>query len=125
MRSVHKYFDRTVLRHCGVNIPVDKITDTMVLALQHSLPHSPACSADVLGVPQDKAKDKAGEADTAASPSPGRRTSSCWATRETHPPNGPPSNTPASMDAMRDVYRRLPRWNNSDRERQLWLADQR
>ena len=54
-------FDRTVLRHCGVDILVEKIRDTMVQALAHSLPGSLGTLCDVLGVPTDKAKDKAGK----------------------------------------------------------------
>ena len=54
-------FDRTVLRHQGIHIPVDKVVDTMVLAMQHSLPASLGMLCDVLGVPMDKAKDKDGK----------------------------------------------------------------
>lgn len=54
-------FDRTVLRHRGVNMPVERVQDTMVLALAHSLPASLGMLCDVLGVPTDKAKDKAGK----------------------------------------------------------------
>ena len=48
----------TILRQHGVIVPTDKIVDTMVLALQHGLPGSLGQLCDVLGVPQDKAKDK-------------------------------------------------------------------
>ena len=54
-------FDRTVLRHCGVNVPVEKIADTMVMALAHSLPGSLAALCDILSVPLDKAKDTRGK----------------------------------------------------------------
>ena len=47
-------FDRTVLREQGIFIPVEKIVDTMVLALQHSLPGALGQLCDVLNVPQDK-----------------------------------------------------------------------
>lgn len=123
----NSHFDRTVLRHCGVNIPVDKITDTMVLALQHSLPASLGMLCDVLGVPQDKAKDKAGKKliQLLTKPRP-KNVKLRRATRETHPDEWRAFIEYARLDvdAMRDVYRRLPRWNNSDRERSLWLADQ-
>ena len=124
----NSHFDRTVLRHCGVNIPVDKITDTMVIALQHSLPASLGMLCDVLGVPQDKAKDKAGKKliQLLTKPRP-KNVKLRRATRETHPDEWRAFIEYARLDvdAMRDVYRRLPRWNNSDRERSLWLADQR
>ena len=123
----NSHFDRTVLRHCGVKIPVDKITDTMVLALQHSLPASLAMLCDVLGVPQDKAKDKAGKKliQLLTKPRP-KNVKLRRATRETHPDEWHAFIEYARLDvdAMRDVYRRLPRWNNSGRERHLWLADQ-
>jgi hypothetical protein len=123
----NSHFDRTVLRHCGVKIPVDKITDTMVLALQHSLPASLAMLCDVLGVPQDKAKDKAGKKliQLLTKPRP-KNVKLRRATRETHPDEWQAFIEYARLDvdAMRDVYRRLPRWNNSGRERNLWLADQ-
>ena len=123
----NSHFDRTVLRHCGVNIPVDKITDTMVLALQHSLPASLGMLCDVLGVPQDKAKDKAGKKliQLLTKPRP-KNVKLRRATRETHPDEWRAFIEYARLDvdAMRDVYRRMPRWNNSDRERSLWLADQ-
>ena len=44
-------FDRTVLRHCGVHVPLEKVEDTMVLALAHSLPASLGTLCDILGVP--------------------------------------------------------------------------
>jgi DNA polymerase len=123
----NSHFDRTVLRHNGVNIPVDKITDTMVLALMHSLPASLGMLCDVLGVPQDKAKDKAGKKliQLLTKPRP-KNVKIRRATRETHPDEWKAFIEYARLDvdAMRDVYRRLPGWNNCDRERHLWLADQ-
>jgi DNA polymerase len=123
----NSHFDRTVLRHNGVNIPVDKITDTMVLALMHSLPASLGMLCDVLDVPQDKAKDKAGKKliQLLTKPRP-KNVKIRRATRETHPDEWQAFIEYARLDvdAMRSVYRRLPGWNNSDRERHLWLADQ-
>lgn len=124
----NSHFDRTVLRHCGVNIPVDKITDTMVIALQHSLPGALGMLCDVLEVPQDKAKDKAGKKliQLLTKPRP-KNVKLRRATRETHPDewNAFIEYARLDVDAMRDVYRRLPRWNCSVRERSLWITDQR
>lgn len=121
-------FDRTILRHQGINIPVEKIHDTMVQALAHSLPGSLGMLCDVLGVPTDKAKDKAGKklihlftkprpknmklrrADSASHPAE-------WAEFVEY--------ARLDVDAMRDVYGRLPTWNNSRGERNLWRIDQR
>jgi len=121
-------FDRTVLRHVGVDVPVEKIRDTMVQALAHSLPGSLGTLCDVLDVPTDKAKDKAGKklihlftkprpknmklrrADSASHPAE-------WAEFVEY--------ARLDVDAMRDVYGRLPNWNSSVGERQLWRIDQR
>ena len=124
----NSHFDRTVLRHNGVKIPVDKITDTMVIALQHSLSASLGALCDVLQVPQDKAKDKAGKKliQLLTKPRP-KNVKLRRATRETHPNEWQAFIEYARLDvdAMRDVYRRLPRWNCGVRERNLWIADQR
>ncbi len=121
-------FDRTVLRHCGVNIPVEKVTDSMVLALMHSLPASLAQLGEALQVPVDKAKDKDGKKliQLFTKPRPSnhklRR-----ATRETHPDewNRFIEYARADVDAMRYIFGRLPRWNASRFERDLWILDQR
>jgi DNA polymerase len=120
-------FDRTVLREQGVHISVEKIIDTMVLALQHSLPGSMGQLCDVLNVPQDKAKDKAGKKliHLLTKPRPSnvrlRR-----ATRDTHPAEWAAFVEYARLDvdAMRDVLGRLPAWNDSPDERHLWRCDQ-
>lgn len=120
-------FDRPVLAEQGVTIPVDKIEDTMVIALQHSLPAALGQLCDVLGVPQDKAKDKDGKKliQLFCKPRP-KNHNLRRATRDTHPDEWAAFIEYARLDvdAMRDVYKRLPRWNCSDRERQFWLADQ-
>ena len=121
-------FDRTVLREQGVHIPVEKVVDTMVLALQHSLPGSLGQLCDVLNVPQDKAKDKAGKKliHLLTKPRPSnvklRR-----ATRDTHPEEWAAFVEYARLDvdAMRSVFGRLPAWNDSRHERHLWRIDQR
>lgn len=121
-------FDRTVLRHCGVDLPVDKIDDTMITALAHSLPGSLGQLCDVLGVPQDKSKDKAGRRYIQLFTKPCPRN---WkirrATRETHPDEWKAFIEYARLDvdAMRNIHRRLPHWNNTHGERHLWQLDQR
>jgi len=121
-------FDRTVLREQGVNIPVEKIVDTMVLALQHGLPASLGQLCDVLNVPQDKAKDKAGKKLIHLFTKPCPKN---WklrrATRETHADewNAFIEYARLDVDAMRDVHGRIPHWNDNAYERNLWLTDQR
>jgi DNA polymerase len=121
-------FDRTVLRHVGVHVPVDKVTDTMVLALEHSLPASLGALCDVLGVPTDKAKDKSGKRLIHLLTKPrAKNVKVRRATRETHPDEWQEFIEYARLDvdAMRSVHGRLPNWNNSSGERHLWLLDQR
>lgn len=120
-------FDRTVLRHCGVNIPVNKIHDTMVHALAHSLPASLGMLCDVLDVPQDKAKDKAGKKLIQLFTKPRPKNAKLRrADRASHPAEWQQFVEYARLDvdAMRDVYGRLPRWNLSPSERGLWQLDQ-
>lgn len=121
-------FDRTVLRHCGVNIPVEKIDDTMVTALSHSLPGSLGQLCEVLGVPQDKSKDKAGRRYIQLFTKPCPKN---WkirrANKETHPDEW--SNfieyARLDVDAMRHIHGRLPDWNSTLGEQHLWRLDQR
>jgi DNA polymerase bacteriophage-type len=120
-------FDRTVLRCNGVHVPLSKVEDTMAQALAHSLPGSLGALCDVLGVPQDKAKDKHGQKliHLLTKPRP-RNVKLRRATRETHPEEWAAFIEYARLDvdAMRDVSRRLPRWNSSGSERRVWLLDQ-
>lgn len=120
-------FDRTVLRHHGVTVPVEKVVDTMVLALQHGLPGSLGQLCDVLGVPQDKAKDKDGKKliQLFTKPRP-KNMKLRRATRETHPDEWQRFIEYARLDvdAMRSVYRRTPRWNDLESERSFWRIDQ-
>jgi len=120
-------FDRTVLRHCGVNVPVEKVHDTMVQALSHSLPGSLGVLCDVLGVPSDKAKDKAGKKliQLFTKPRP-KNMKLRRANRDSHPTEWAEFIEYARLDvdAMRDVHGRMPSWNNSLSERQLWRIDQ-
>jgi DNA polymerase len=120
-------FDRTVLRRRGVNVPTEKITDSMVLALQHGLPGKLGQLCEALGVPQDKAKDKRGSRliNLFTKPRP-KNIKIRRATRETHPDEWQEFIEYASLDvdAMREVLARTPRWNDTPSERRLWLLDQ-
>lgn len=121
-------FDRTVLRHCGVTIPTEKITDTMVLALMHSLPAGLDKLCEVLGVPTDKAKDKAGKKLIQLFCKPlAKNRKLRRATRETHPQEWEAFKVYAGLDveSMREVLKRIPRWNDTPEEREYWLLDQR
>lgn len=120
-------FDRTVLRRCGVYVPIEKIEDTMITALAHSLPGSLGQLCDVLGVPQDKSKDKAGRRYIQLFTKPCPKN---WkirrATRETHPDEWQSfiEYTRLDVDATVNVRGRLPRWNAISAEIDLWRIDQ-
>ena len=120
-------FDRTVLRHCGVNVPVEKIADTMVMALAHSLPGSLAALCDILSVPLDKAKDARGKKliQLFTKPRP-KNVRLRRADAQTHPEEWAEFVEYARLDveAMREVYKRLPIWNTTAAERGLWILDQ-
>jgi DNA polymerase len=121
-------FDRTVLRAHGVDVPIEQIDDTMVLALQHSLPAGLGMLCDVLGVPSDKAKDKDGKKliQRFCKPAPQNHKVARY-DRTTHPAEWDAFISYASLDvdAMRHVHKLLPRWNDTPAERALWVADQR
>jgi DNA polymerase bacteriophage-type len=121
-------FDRTVLHHNGIVLPPEKVVDTMVLALAHSLPGSLGKLCDVLNVPTDKAKDKDGKRliQLFCQPRP-KKQKLRRATRETHPEEWQKFLDYARLDieAMRAVYKRIPKWNWTAAERELWLLDQK
>ncbi|CAB4144186.1 bifunctional 3'-5' exonuclease/DNA polymerase [uncultured Caudovirales phage] len=121
-------FDRTVLRHHNVYISVDKVHDTMVQAMAHSLPGSLGQLCDILKVPTDKAKDKAGKRLIHLFTKPlGKNRILDRATSATHPDEWAEFVEYARLDveAMRSVYTALPVWNLTASERSLWLLDQR
>jgi len=120
-------FDRTVLRWQGVNVPVEKVHDTMVQALAHSLPAALGHLCDVLEVPTNKAKDKDGSRLIHLFTKPlGRNRTLDRATFDTHPSDWVMFMEYARLDveAMREVYSRLPIWNYRGRELEMWRLDQ-
>jgi len=121
-------FDRVVLKEHGVDLPVEKIEDTMILALLHSLPPSLGMLCDVLGVPVDLAKEKSGKKliQLFCKPRP-KNMKVRRATKETHPDEWQAFVEYARLDveSMRVVRSRIPRWNYTRRETDLWRLDQR
>jgi len=122
-------FDRTVIRHAtGIDIPIERVFDTMVCGMAHSLPGALASLGTILGIPQDKAKDKEGKAwiNLFCKPQPkGRKIRR--ATRDTHPLEWQKFRDYGGLDieAMREIYKKLPRWNYRGAELELWHLDQR
>ena len=121
-------FDRTVLARHNVRVPVERISDTMVRALAHGLPGALGQLCDILGVPVDKAKDKRGKKLIQLFTKPRPKTLKLRrADAQTHPEDWAEFVEYARLDveAMREVYKRLPGWNNTPAERGLWALDQR
>ncbi|MEY1398129.1 DNA polymerase [Klebsiella aerogenes] len=126
----NSHFDRTVLRHTHPRLapPVGRWRDTMVQALAHSLPGALGALCEVLGVPQDKAKDKEGKSLIQLFCKPRPKNSKLRrATSKTHPVEWQRFVAYAGLDieAMREVYKRLPKWNYQGTELALWHRDQR
>lgn len=127
----NSHFDRTVLAHAMPEVtncfPLPMWRDTMVQALAHGLPGALGQLCEILGVPTDKAKDKAGKALIQRFCKPLMATSKLRrATRETHPTEWQQFIDYAAGDitAMREVRRRLPTWNYQGVELALWHLDQ-
>lgn len=115
-------FDRVQLAQHGVVIPPAKLHDTMAIAYQHSLPGSLDTLSGVLRLAAGKDKD--GKRLIRLFCIPNKKGG--FATAETHPAEWQQFLAYARQDveAMRELYRRLPKWNLTKFERRLWVADQ-
>jgi len=124
-------FDRVVLGHAlpALCPPLERMHDTMAMALAHSLPGSLEKLGDILGLPQDQAKLKDGRAliQLFCKPRP-KNQKLRRATRATHPAEWARFIEYAKRDveAMRALYHKLPSWNYPrGAELALWQLDQR
>ena len=122
-------FDRTVIRAgLDIDIPVSQIHDTMIQALAHGLPGALGTLCEVMSVPLEDAKQATGKnlINLFCSPCPKN-----WkidrATKETHPEEWDAFVEYADRDirAMRVLHKKLPIWNYSGFERELWELDQK
>jgi DNA polymerase len=127
----NSHFDRTVLRHAmpgvAAALPLRMWRDTMVQALAHGLPGALGVLCEILGVPSDKAKDKAGKQLIQLFCKPRPATAKiARANGTTHPAEWARFISYAGDDivAMREVRRRLPMWNYTGVELALWHQDQ-
>ncbi|WP_368666845.1 DNA polymerase [Xenorhabdus sp. PB62.4] len=113
--------------YAAIDIPLDRLHDTMVQALAHGLPGSLGTLCDVLGINADKAKDKEGKAliNLFCKPRP-KNSKYRRATRLTHPEEWQRfiKYAGSDIDAMREVYRKVPKWNLNPTEVSLWQLDQ-
>ncbi len=127
----NSHFDRTLLRHCwGIDVPIERWRDTMVKALAHGLPGSLDKVGQIMGVEDDKAKDKRGRELIQLFCKPRPKNSKLRrATRETHPTEWAEFLDYSRQDivAMREIDRKLPSWNYRDGhpELALWHLDQK
>lgn len=125
----NSHFDRTVLSHDMPQLcpPVERWRDTMVQAFCHGLPGGLAVLCEVLKVPTDKAKDKAGKQliQLFCKPRP-VNSKTRRATSATHPTEWARFVDYAALDiaAMREAHRRMPMWNYVGAELALWHLDQ-
>lgn len=124
-------FDRTLLRHCwGIDVPVERWQDTMIKAMAHGLPGSLDKIGQIVGLEDDKAKDKRGREliQLFCKPRPKGHTLR-RATRETHPKEWNEFLEYSRQDivAMRAIDQRLPSWNYraGHPELGIWHLDQR
>ena len=122
-------FDRTILRHCLPDLcpPIERWRDTMVMALAHSLPAALGQLCEVLRIPTDQAKDKAGKRliQLFCQPRP-KNVKIRRATAETHPIEWSRFCDYAKLDiiAMRECFKSMPVWNSTPDELALWHLDQ-
>ncbi len=124
-------FDRTLSRHCwGIEIDPERIIDTMVMAMSHSLPGALDKLGPILGMRIEDQKDKRGKQliQLFCKPRP-KNMILRRATRLTHPAEWAEFLEYSRQDiiAMREVHRKLPKWNYDigKPEHALWCLDQR
>lgn len=111
----NSHFDRTMIRAClDIDLPLERIEDTMIQALAHGLPGGldKLCFALKIGV--DEAKDKEGRTwiNLFCKPRP-KNMLLRRATRLTHPDEWEKFKDYAVLDikSMRAIRRKLPTWN--------------
>lgn len=122
-------FDLAVLRYSlGIRPDLLSTHCTMAQALAHSLPGGLGLLCDIMGVVEDKAKIKEGKEliQLFCKPRP-KNHKLRRATRETHPEKWEKFIDYAGQDieAMRELFQKLPTWNYSGFEKELWALDQK
>lgn len=118
-------FDLPVLQLAlGITFDLTRVHDTLVIALAHGLPGSLGQLCDIFKLPVDKAKSKAGRRLIRLFCMP-HKTGKIF-NRETYPAGWQEFIDYAALDieSMREIYRKLPKWNLTETERKLWTADQ-
>ncbi|HAK4847950.1 TPA: DNA polymerase [Salmonella enterica] len=121
-------FDRLVIKHCwGFELLVENIIDTMIVAFRHALPGSLAALCEVLNIDASMAKDKRGKAliQRFCKPTPKNYKLRRY-TAGTHPKEWAEFIAYAKSDitSMREVYKKMPKWGNSEFEDRVLRLDQ-
>lgn len=122
-------FDTVILKHAlNIQLPIHRVHDTMVRALSHSLVGSLDTLSEIFRLPQDKAKDKAGKQliHLFCKPRPANQKIR-RATSQTHPTEWQKfiEYAKSDIEAMRELYKKLPIWNYRGAELELWHLDQK
>ncbi len=122
-------FDWVVLKALGIEIPLEKVINTAVVALSHGLPAGLDKLCQIFNLPSDLAKDKRGKQliQLFCKPRP-INAKLDRATKLTHPVEWQQFREYGGSDiiSMREILRRLPKVNYpTDREHKLWQLDQR
>ena len=113
-------FDTIVLKHAmGIDIPANRVFDTMLMAYQNSLPGSLAQLSEVFRMSKDVAKDKDGKrlVQLFCKPLPATRKIQ-RATSQTHPEdwNRFINYCRLDVEAERELFKKLPRFNFTRKE---------
>lgn len=121
-------FDRIVIREAlDLNIPVERIEDTMVMALAHGLPGKLERLCEVFKLSLEDSKDAGGKEliHLFCKPRP-KNMKLRRATKAEYPEEWERFKRYAGSDiiSMRIIYHKLPRWNYRGRELALWRLDQ-
>lgn len=123
-------FDRIILKHVlGIDIPMERLHDTMVQAYSHGLPGSLAILSEIFKLDEDEAKMKEGKRliQQFCKPRP-KNHKLKRATRETHPEDWKLFIEYAKRDiiSMRKLHQKMPMWNmNLPTEKALWHLDEK
>ena len=117
-------FDRQALAKADIAIPLEKWHCTQAQAYLHSLPGGLDALCQVMSLPLAKSKDKSGKdlIQIFCKPqSNGQRVMpednpDAWARFISY--------AMQDVEALRALYKKLPKWNLSEAERRIWMLDQ-
>jgi DNA polymerase len=125
------FFDRLVIEHdLKIVLPIQRYRCVMAQALSHGLPGALDKLGEAVGLPEDKRKHAAGKrlVQLFCNPKKQKDGTLKWATPETHPEQWAQYKEYCKQDtaSMRDVAKRIPRWNypGQQTELELWYIDQ-